>query len=99
MAGWWGWARSQFFIVCWNRSTLPWVWGWFGLPFFWVMPRRRSSCSRSLRPPLPPDRRVVKTMPLSVKVEAGTPCAAQAARKVSSTSAPVTRAWAVTDRA
>lgn len=20
-------ARSQFFMVCWNRSTLPWVWG------------------------------------------------------------------------
>ena len=39
------------------------VWGWFGLPFFWVMPRRRSSCSKALRPPLPPDRRVVKTIP------------------------------------
>ena len=74
MAGWSGWARSQFFMVCWNLSTFPWVWGWLGLPFFWVMPRRRSSCSRPLRPPLPPDRRVVKTMPLSVRVEAGTPC-------------------------
>jgi hypothetical protein len=40
--------------VCWNRSALPWVWGWFGLPFFWVMPRWRSSCSKLLRPPLPP---------------------------------------------
>jgi hypothetical protein len=55
--GWPGWARSQFFIVCWKRSTLPWVWGWFGLPFFCLTPRRRSSCSRALRPPLPPDRR------------------------------------------
>ena len=27
----------------------------------------------ALRPPLPPDSRVVKTMPLSVNVEAGTP--------------------------
>ena len=34
VAGWGGWAASQFFRVCWNRSTLPWVWGWFGLPFF-----------------------------------------------------------------
>ena len=31
-----------------------------------LMPRRRSSASRWLRPPLPPDRRVVKTMPLNV---------------------------------
>jgi hypothetical protein len=38
VAGWAAWARSQLFIVCWKRSTLPWVWGWFGLPFFWVMP-------------------------------------------------------------
>jgi hypothetical protein len=29
----------------------PWVWGWPGLPFFCRMPRRRSSCSRALRPP------------------------------------------------
>jgi len=35
----------------------------FGLPFFCLTPRRRSSASRWLRPPLPPDRRVVKTMP------------------------------------
>ena len=73
MAGW-GWlGGSHFLRVCWNRSTLPWVWGWFGLPFFWLIPRRRSSVSRPLRPPLPPDSRVVKTMPLSVRVEAGAP--------------------------
>ena len=23
--------------VCWNLSTLSWVVGWFGFPFFWVM--------------------------------------------------------------
>ena len=73
VAGWAGWAASQFFRVCWNRSTLPWVCGWLGRPFFCLIPRRRSSVSRPLRPPWPPDRRVVKTIPLSVSVEAGSP--------------------------
>jgi hypothetical protein len=36
--------------------------GWFGRPFFWVMPRRRSSCSMALRPPRPPEYRVVNTI-------------------------------------
>ena len=66
----------------------------FGLPFFWVMPRRRRSVSRPLRPPLPPENRVVKTMPLSVRVAAGVPCCSQAPRKASSTIGPVPRAWA-----
>jgi hypothetical protein len=83
--GWAGWARSQFFRVCWNRSTFPCVWGWFGFPFFWVMPRRRSSASRALRPPRPPANRVVNTSPLSVKVEAGAPWAATAARNAART--------------
>jgi hypothetical protein len=99
VAGCRGWARSQFFIVCWNRSTFPGVWGWFGLPFFCLTLRLRSSCSRPLRPPRPPDSRVVKTIPLSVKVAAGTPCCWQAARKASKTAGPVTRAWAVTESA
>ncbi len=59
--------------------------------FFWRTPRRRSSAFRALRPPLPPDRRMVNTMPLSVRVEAGAPCAATAARNAVSTRAPVTR--------
>jgi len=71
--------------------------GWLGLPFFCVTPRRRSSCSRALRPPLPPDSRVVKTMPLCV--EAGAPWAAAAARNAARTAGPVTRSWAVADRA
>jgi hypothetical protein len=33
---------------------LPLGLGWFGLPFFCLTPRRRSSCSRPLRPPRPP---------------------------------------------
>ena len=32
-----GWARSHFLRVCWNRSTLPQVVGWFGREFFWTM--------------------------------------------------------------
>ena len=61
--------------------------------------RRRSSCSKALRPPLPPDSRVVNTIPLSVNVEAGMPCLAVAARKTASTMGPVTRFQAVTDTA
>ena len=33
--------------------------GWFGLPFFCLMPTRRSPASRWFRPPLPPASRVV----------------------------------------
>ncbi|MFC5833628.1 hypothetical protein [Nonomuraea insulae] len=94
-----GWARSQFFMVCWKRSTLPQVVGWLGVEFFCRTCRRRSSCSKALRPPRPPASRVVNTMPLSVSVEAGTPCAATAWRKVLRTIGPVTRACAVSDRA
>jgi hypothetical protein len=54
-----GWAWSQFFIVCWKRSTLPQVVGWLGREFFWVIPRRASSVSRPVRPPRPPAKRVV----------------------------------------
>jgi hypothetical protein len=53
----------------------------------------------ALRPPLPPARRVVKTMPLSVSVEAGVPKRAVAARKRPRTAGPVTGWWAVTSRA
>ena len=65
--------------------------GGSGLPFFCVTPRRRSSVSKPLRPPRPPANRVVNTIPLSVSVEAGTPCAATAARNAASTIGPVTR--------
>ena len=41
-------ARSHFFIVCWNRSTLPWVWGGWGArssgPRRGVGARSRSRC-------------------------------------------------------
>ena len=68
-----GWASSQRLRVWWKRSTLPQVVGWFGLEFFWMMARLSRRCSKPLRPPWPPDRRVVNTIPLSVNVEAGTP--------------------------
>src|SRR5829696_1413857 len=32
------WAVSHFFNVCWNRSTLPQVVGWFGLECFCTTP-------------------------------------------------------------
>ena len=94
-----GWAASQFLRVCWNRSTLPQVVGWLGAEFFCATCRRRSSASRALRPPLPPARRVVNTIPLSVRVEAGVPWAATAARNAARTTGPVTGAWADTCRA
>ena len=100
-AGCWVWARSHFFRVCWKRSTLPQVVGWFGLLFFCTIPRRRSSCSKPLRVPAPLrpwERRVVKTMPLSVRVEAGHPCRSTAVRNACRTMVPVTRWWAVQAR-
>src|SRR6201746_2715421 len=42
-----GWARSQFFIVCGTRSTLPQVVRWLGRLFFWTW-RGRSSLSRAV---------------------------------------------------
>jgi hypothetical protein len=69
--GWTGWAASHFLRVCWKRSTLPQVVGWLGLAFFCATCRCRSSASRALRPPRPPARRVVNTIPLSVRVDAG----------------------------
>jgi hypothetical protein len=48
---------------------------------------------------LPPDSRVVNTIPLPVRVDAGAPCSRTAARKAASTMAPVTRCQAVIDRA
>jgi len=76
-----GCPRSHFFMVCWKRSTFPQVVGCPGVEFFWVIPSRRSSVSNPLRvpaPSLPWERRVVKTIPLSVNVEAGIPCSARA---------------------
>ena len=54
MLGWTGWARSHFFIVCWNRSAFPQVVGWLGREFFWTMLRRLSSASKEFLPPWRP---------------------------------------------
>jgi hypothetical protein len=40
---------------------------------------------------------VVNTIPLSVSVEAGTPCVSRALVNVSTTIGPVTRRWPVTE--
>jgi hypothetical protein len=73
--------------------------GWFGGEFFCTTPSRRSSVSKALRPPRPPASRVVKTVPLSVSVEAGIPYWATVVRNVASTIGPVIRRWAVTESA
>jgi hypothetical protein len=86
-------------MVCWKRSTFPQVVGRFGREFFCWTPRRARACSRAFVPPRPPARRVVKTRPLSVRVEAGMPWSSQAARKVSRVAGPVTVLWAVMERA
>jgi hypothetical protein len=54
--------------------------------------------SRAFLPPLWWVRRVVKTWPLSVRVEAGTPWVSQAARKVSRVMGTVTRWLASAER-
>ena len=58
-------------------------WGGSVGEFFWRMPSRASSVSKPLRPPRPPAKRVVNTMPLSVSVDAG----ARARRRCGGTSA------------
>ena len=45
------------------------------------------------------EKRVLKPKPLSVKVENGMPCSAMVVPKAVTTMGPVTRGWAVTDRA
>ena len=72
-------ALSHFLRVWWKRSTLPQVVGWLGLEFFWTTPGGEFVLE-PLRPPLPPERRVVNTMPLSVRVEAGIHVVSQALR-------------------
>ena len=101
VVGCWGCARSHF-SVCWKRSTLPQVVGWFGLECFSITPRRRSSAWKPLmvlRPPRPPEKRVVNTMPLSESTEAGMPWSATACRNIATTTGPVTGWWQVTERA
>jgi hypothetical protein len=73
--------------------------GVVGVELIWMTPRRRISCSSALRPPLPPASRVVKTIPLSVRVEYGMPWAATVLSKSVTTMGPVTRVRAVTESA
>jgi hypothetical protein len=55
--------------------------------------------TNGLRLPFPPANRVVKTMPLSVRVDAGMPCVPYALRNSAKTMGPVTRRWAVAESA
>ena len=55
-----GWAASHFLSVCWNLSTFPQVVGWLGAEFFCSMPRAARRASKALRPPRPPESRVVQ---------------------------------------
>ncbi len=65
---------ASVFMVCWKRSTLPQVVGWLGREFFWRTPSRASSVSRRVAAGAAAGaKRVVKTIPLSVKVENGMP--------------------------
>ncbi|WP_431916338.1 hypothetical protein [Nonomuraea jabiensis] len=96
MAGWAGWARSQFFIVCWKRSTLPQV-VVGGVLLSHV--QAAQFVFEGVAAAAAAARRVAKTMPLSVTVEAGTPWAATAWRKASRTIGPVMCRRQVTRRA
>ena len=95
-----GWSAAEVFLrVCWKRSTLPQVVGWCGRLFFWRMPSWSRRVLSPFRPPRPPERQVVNTIPLSVDVENGMPWVVQQRVKVSTTIGPVTRLWAVTESA
>jgi len=74
-----------------ERSTFPHVVGWLGVELICITPWRRSSCSSPLRPPLPQDKRVVKTMPLSVNFYAEMPCVSTALRNNARRIGPVKR--------
>ena len=83
-AGWVG-RGAIVLMVCWKRSTLPQVVGWLGRRVLLADAEAASSVSKPLRPPRPPAKRVVKTMPLSVNVDAGVPWPATAVRNVLTT--------------
>ena len=78
---------SHFFIVCWNRSTLPQVWGWNGREVIGVTPAARRLISNSTSTPrsLPE-----KHSPLSLSCPLGTPQWAVASVKVSQAASVVT---------
>src|SRR5215468_6753701 len=83
-AGWGSWAASQFFSVCWKRSTLPWVWG-VRLAVLLGDPAAAQLVLQAVAAALAARQPVVNTIPLSVRVEAGGPQAVMAARKAART--------------
>ena len=97
--GWSGWRVSHFLRVWWKRSTLPQVVGWLGVELIWMMPRRRSSFSKPLRPPLPPDEAGGEDHAVVGQCGGRNAVGATALRNSVSTMGPVTRRWAVTESA
>ena len=101
VAGWTGWARSQFFMVCWKRSTFPQVVGWLGREFFWT-----TFQARQLRARRRCGRRGVRAGQADGEDHAvvgerggGDAVLTAVSRKVAITIGVVTRRWAVTCRA
>ena len=68
-----GWALSHFLRVCWNRSTFPQVVGRLGAEFFCSMSWSARSASRALRPPFPPEKRVVQAHGVAGQHRGGEP--------------------------
>ena len=64
--------RNSWRKVRWNLSTLPVVVGDAGAVRRWVMPFSRQILSKSTSVGLRPNR-LVKTLPLSVRISSGTP--------------------------
>ncbi len=91
---------SHFFMVCWKRSTLPQVVGWLGREFFWRTPRRVEegleavAATSAAGEPGGEDHAVVGQCRGWDAVGV-----AGSAVKASTTIGPVTRRWAVTERA
>ena len=85
-AGWAGWAGRES-IVCWNRSALPQVVGWFGRRFSQGICWRPAPPPRSFSPPSrpPPARRPISRTPWSVRVAADPPSRTARRKAVTST--------------
>lgn len=73
--------------------------GWLGREVFLFHAQAAEFVFEVVAAAFAAGERVVNTMPLSVRVEAGIPYVATVCRKVSATIGPVTRIWAVTDKA
>ena len=94
-----GWARSHFFIVCWNRSTLPQVVGWSGREFFWTMCEAPQFVLEGVAAAAAAGESGGEDHAVVGQRGGRDPVLVSGCRKVASTIGPVTRGWAVTCRA